>query len=178
MTIKSAIKYFKTITIGTAISTLLLGCVDQIEFESNSTTRLLVVDGRITNSDGPHPLKLGITTSPDKIATPVEGAEITIFDNLSNQEDYFEIEPGIYLLPGNIVKGNPGVEYFIEITLPNGSKFRSVPEIMPDEEIGITDSVNLEFGICREINIEKCCKCITKFSNTRNGQSCIFKMAC
>jgi len=149
MTIKETIEFFKTITIGTAISTLLLGCVDQIDFESNSATRLLVVDGRITNSDGPHSLKLGITTgittSPDKIATPVEGVDITIFDNLGNKEDYFEIEPGIYLLPGNIVKGNPGVEYFIEITLPNGSKFRSVPDIMP-EEIEITDSVILEFG--------------------------------
>jgi len=149
MIITEAIGYFKTFTIGTAISTLLLGCIDQIDFESNSATRLLVVDGRITNSNGPHSLKLGITTGittiPDKITKPVEGAEIMIFDNLGNKEDYFEIEPGIYLLQGNIVKGIPGVEYFIEFTLSNGSKFRSVPEIMP-EEIEITDSVILEFA--------------------------------
>ncbi len=148
MTIKVAIEYFRTITI-TAVSILLWGCVDQIEFESEGVARILVVDGRISNSRGPHSLKLGITTgittSPDKIATPIEGADITIFDNLGNKEDYFEIEPGIYLLQGNIVKGIPGVEYFIEITLPNGSKFRSVPEIMPGE-IEITDSVILEFG--------------------------------
>jgi len=149
MIITEAIGYFKTFTIGTAISTLLLGCIDQIDFESNSATRLLVVDGRITNSNGPHSLKLGITTglntTPDKIATPVAGAQITIFNNLGNQEDYFGIEPGIYLLQGNIVKGMPGVEYFIEITLSNGSKYRSTPELMP-EEIETTDSVILEFG--------------------------------
>jgi len=149
MTIKIAIKYFKTITIGTAISTLLLGCIDQIDFESKSATMLLVVDGRITNSDGPHSLELGITTgintTPDKITTPVEAAQITIFDNLGNQEDYFEIEPGIYLLPGNIVKGIPGVEYFIEITIFNGSKFRSVPETMP-QKIENNDSIIFEFG--------------------------------
>lgn len=149
MTIQEVIKYFKTFTFGTAACTLLLGCIDQIDFESNSDTRLLVVDGRITNSDGPHSLELGITTgittTPDKIVTPVEGAQIAIFDNLGNQEDYFEIEPGVYMVPGNIVKGIPGVEYFIEITLFNGSKFRSVWETMP-QEIETEDSVILELG--------------------------------
>ncbi len=149
MTIKFAITYFKTFAIGTAITTLLLGCVDQIDFESNSATRLLVVDGRISNSSGPHALELGITTgintTPDKIMAPVEGADITIFDNLDNQEDYFETEPGNYLLPGDVVKGIPGVEYFIEITLSNGSRFRSVPETMP-QKIEIKDSIIFDFG--------------------------------
>ncbi len=148
MIIKVEITFFKTFALGTAITTLLLGCVDQIDFESKSATRLMVVDGRITNSDGPHSLELGITTeintTPDKITAPVEGADITIFDNRGNQEDYFETEPGNYLLPGDVVKGIPGVEYFIEITLSNGSKFRSVPDTMP-QEIEITDSIILEF---------------------------------
>ncbi len=149
MTIKFAITYFKTFAIGTALSALLSGCVDQIDFESKGATRLLVVDGRINNSSGPHLLKLGITnginTTSDNITTPVEGGQVTIFDNLGSQEDYFETGPGNYLLPGNIVKGIPGVEYFIEITLSNGSKFRSVPESMP-QAIEITDSIILEFG--------------------------------
>ena len=139
MTIKAAIKYFKSFTIGTAISTLLLGCVEEIDFESGSTPRLLVVDGRITNSGSFHVIKLGMTTanlvitngkiSSLDIVIPVKFADITIFDNLGNQEDYFETEPGVYLLYGNILYDaiysiyNIGIIFRLYIISPDYKKY-------------------------------------------------------
>lgn len=107
-------------------------CIDEITFEpSERVQSQLVVDGNITTHPGPHVLKLS-STQNDKLSKPfpVTDAKITIFDDLGNSEDYLQLgfEPGVYHLLNEIVRGEVGRSYFIEITLRDGSVFRSEPE--------------------------------------------------
>lgn len=138
-----------TLTLLCIFNCLLISCVEVIDFEVERKGGQLVVDGKITNREGQHMLKLSRTSKEERISTPLSGANITIFDDLGNQEQYTQVEEGEYLLEGLTVKGIDGTTYFIEITLPDGSLYRSQPETMP-RLLG-SDSVYYEFDTEEEL---------------------------
>ena len=108
------------------------GCIEKIEFETKPGQQLLVVDGQITQSVGPQTLRLSRSAPLGQGApTPVTNAQVTIFDELGHQENYFETEAGLYLLSGHTVQGREGGTYYIEIRLDENTVYRSQPETMP-----------------------------------------------
>lgn len=108
------------------------GCIEKFEFNTSEGDHLLVVNGSITQGNGPYELQLSRTT---KFGTgpsePVINAQITIFDENDQQESFFEAEPGIYRCLGNTVCGEEGGTYFIEIRTDENTIYRSSPETMP-----------------------------------------------
>lgn len=130
---------------------LLNGCIETIDFDVKRTGGRLVVDGTITDSPGPHQLKLRRTAGREKITDPLTGAGIRIEDNLGNSEYYFEKEEGVYELTGHTVKGVPGRSYTLEITIDDGQKiYRSEPEVLPGSLA--SDSIFYEFDTVQRLN--------------------------
>lgn len=110
----------------------LSGCINQISFDSEKSEGQLVVSGKIYDSPGPYYLHLGMTTTENTLPIHESGASITIFNSQGEQETYNETETaGRYILPGNIVSGERGGTYHIEIELQDGRTFSSIPETIP-----------------------------------------------
>lgn len=110
---------------------LLINCKDQVDLRGEGSIGVVVVDGKITTLPGPYELRLGLTVGVDQKPNPLQFATATIYDDLGNSEQYTEVKPGVYSVPGNFVQGMPGRAYHVEVTLQDGRKYSSKPEIIP-----------------------------------------------
>lgn len=82
---------------------------------------------------------------------PVTGAHVVIYDDSTQQhETYYETGKGTYTVDGNIVKGQTGHAYHIEVILGDGSIYRSRPEMMP--AISTKDSTYYKIGTETTLN--------------------------
>jgi hypothetical protein len=73
-----------------------------------------------------------MTTTENTLPLPETGASITIFNGEGEQDFYIETETaGRYILQGNIISGERGGTYHIEIELQDGRTFSSLPETIP-----------------------------------------------
>ncbi|MEM9675879.1 MAG: DUF4249 domain-containing protein [Bacteroidota bacterium] len=109
---------------------LIIGCIEPFTFTPEEPVELLVVDGRIDQSAGPYVLRLSRTSTFGKPPIPVLDAQITIYDDQGQQEDYTFVRPGVYQSNGDIVRGEPGRTYYIEIRLDE-QVYQSRPQTMP-----------------------------------------------
>ncbi len=105
-------------------------CIEPFSFTPEEPVELLVVDGRIDQSSGPYELRLSRTSAFGTPPDPVSDAQVTIYDDLGQQERYFSVGPGIYQADGNVVRGEPGRTYYIEIQT-EGDIYQSRPQTMP-----------------------------------------------
>lgn len=110
---------------------IMSGCIDEITFDSEMTSGQLVISGGVYDHPGPYSLELALTNAATALPMPVSGAEIYLVDGEGNRERYVEIESGIYEAAGNSVTGKRGETYHIEISLPDGRTYQSIPETMP-----------------------------------------------
>ena len=109
----------------------LSSCIEPIDLDVERQGGQLFVDGEITNSTRPHVLNLRRSAVNPRITSPETGALITIFDDQGNAEVLIEQEEGQYYHYGNVVKGEKGRSYHLEIQLPDGSTYRSRPVRIP-----------------------------------------------
>jgi len=160
--LRSKAVLFLALTIG------LFACQDVIEFEVNRSGSQLVVDGTIVPGQSPQFLNLGFTSVKEQIPIPINFAEVTLFDENGNSEAYepalAEVDPnlppnpdrpvidGKYQFNADIITPEPGGTYFIEIVLPGGKTYRSLPETIPD--VTIQDSLYTEFIEIEQLNDE------------------------
>jgi hypothetical protein len=122
---------------------LLLSCVQEFEYENQANERHLVIDGGITQKPGNQEIFLHYSTDYGRrIIAPVDGAEVTLFDDQGNSEDYFPAENGKYILSGHSIEIKPGRAYFIEIRRQGGRIYRSDPQVMP--ALTSPDSIHYE----------------------------------
>ena len=107
-------------------------CVEQISFNVIRGGGQIIIDGRLTDEPGEQRIRLGFTAFSARIPEPITGAAITIYDDRGNQEAYLPDpqEQGEYILPGEVIQGEVGRTYFIEVKLPDGRTLRSQPETM------------------------------------------------
>ena len=124
----------KKIIFITTILALLIGlfaCVDEIKLNVDTEQRTLVVDGFVTDSLGNFQLKLSqssvIGIGNDNILDPIPGATVQLLDTDGGSYPYQESvdDPGVYEL--NDFKALRGIQYFIDIILPDGRNFQSEP---------------------------------------------------
>lgn len=119
--------FFVLITIAT-----LTTCVDPIDFKIRKEADLLVVDGSVSDSDGPHTVRLSRTDALGRSDNfpPVPGAQVTLVDEtLGNEVAFNETGAGEYQLFYHCYTGNT---YRLKITLIGGEKYESLPETMPE----------------------------------------------
>ncbi|MFP4603986.1 MAG: DUF4249 domain-containing protein [Bacteroidales bacterium] len=103
----------------TLLSTCLISCIEEIQWETEGFEELLVVDGAFTNEYKKH--KITLTKTADYFSgektPPVEGANVYIksdSENISFVES--TEEPGIYETEDSVA-GYPGMKYTLEIYL-------------------------------------------------------------
>ena len=73
----------------------LISCVEEFQPQLNESDELLVVDGKITNLEGPYTIKLSRSSGLDIHAIePVAGASVVIIEENGPTVSLTEIEPG------------------------------------------------------------------------------------
>jgi Domain of unknown function (DUF4249) len=128
-------------------SFLISSCIDRINIDvPDYYTSQLVVDGMITDEPGPYTIKLSRSTSPEKFflkfAKPVEGAKITLVDDIGTSEVLTENQPGIYQTKADVMQGVIGRSYSIKIETKDGNVYQSTPDTM--KPVGDLDSLYYE----------------------------------
>lgn len=121
-------------------------CADRIEIGETGTNTQLVVDGFISNEQGPYTIKL---SRPSKLGgnlippNPVNARQVTLFDDLGDSETLNAVSEGVYQTSPSGIQGQVGRSYFIRIETRDGKVYESTPEkILP---AGSVDSVYVEF---------------------------------
>ncbi len=116
----------------------LFSCVDEVQLPIRQVERRLVVDGLITDEPPPYPVKLtysgnlkGPLLIPDELA--INGAIVTIEDNFGNRAQLIQdpLNLAFYWMRDARLRGVPGRRYTLRVTLPDGSRYVSRPELMP-----------------------------------------------
>lgn len=108
-------------------------CVDPIHFDSPPPRDLIILDGAITDDEGPYVVRIsrGLRLEADTMAMPVTGAKIVLHSNEGEVESLTEVEPGKYQT-GGVIRGVVGNSYYIDLEMPDGATFASQPEeILP-----------------------------------------------
>lgn len=124
----------------------LVGCVEPIVFEVPNAESLLVVEGYVSNSEGPHQIKLtraASIQSDTTIVIPEEGAAIELFEDRVKVADFVEVGEGNYEIPAGFISGQPGSSYHVEIRTAPGGRYRSLPDQL--QEVGSIDSIKIEY---------------------------------
>ncbi|MGB3779540.1 MAG: DUF4249 domain-containing protein [Tunicatimonas sp.] len=120
-------KFIRTLVIGLVLLTN--ACVEPIAFDTDPVGGQLIVTGRITNAPGGYEITLKRTDQSEAFPVPVNGAQVTLRDDQGQQETFQGQGAGVYRTAGQI-QGQPGETYEIEITLFDGTVYRSRPETM------------------------------------------------
>jgi hypothetical protein len=102
-----------------------VGCKDEFFLNVDTYESLMVVDGLITNEEGPHMVKISHTLPVNYLEKiPYENCIVRLIENTGNNEILTEIEPGKYIT-SNGIKGIVGNEYSISIITPEGKEYHS-----------------------------------------------------
>lgn len=112
------------------IYSLMLACVTPYQPETKSLpNKILIVDGYITNQQGPHQVSLTYSADYTNAALNLRADKATVYvtDSLGKRQDFIEVSPGIYRTPASFT-GITGQRYKLNITLTDGRKYESVPE--------------------------------------------------
>lgn len=114
-------------------------CIERIDFEVERKPGQLIVDGGLTNDGENQTIILSKTAESARIPIPIEDAQITLFDDQGIFAAYYpdRDNPGTYVLGGNNIDVEIGGSYFIEIELSDGTKYRSIPETMPEHKASL-----------------------------------------
>ncbi len=108
-----------------------LGCTEAIEFDTDGVGRQIFIYGSINNSNLPQNVEIRSTTGIVNRSNPIDGARVTLKNSIGGNGTYRQIAPGLYRLNASTINVFPGLDYWIEITLLNGTTYQSVPETMP-----------------------------------------------
>ena len=118
------------------IALILQGCREVYYPEIEKYENILVVDGLITDQEGPHMVRLSRSFAFDEnLPDPETGAVVIIFDESMNEHIFSEDQPGVYLSDKDL-KGEIGRSYMLYVSTMDEQAYesewvelRSVPEI-------------------------------------------------
>lgn len=107
-------------------------CITPFDFQSIGLKRSLVIDASLTNETKAHFVNLSYTFEIDTSRNdPAEGASVAFIDDNGVRTALSERSPGLYTTDSSFT-GVPGTSYVLEVTLADGSEYRSTPELMPE----------------------------------------------
>jgi len=94
----------------------LYSCQKVINIDLNSASPQTVIEGNISDQQGPYTVKLTQTVnfSATNDFPPISGALVTVGDNAGNSETLTETSPGIYTT--STLQGIPGRTYKLSVT--------------------------------------------------------------
>lgn len=120
-------------------------CVKPYDFESVSYEQVMVVDATISDSEGPYEVILSYTY-PIELGDreAISGASVQVVDGNETVIVFEESADGIYHSPVEF-RGETGMEYRLEIDLPNGKSYQSeFVRLLPSPAI---DSIYARYAV-------------------------------
>lgn len=129
---------------------ILVSCISPYDPKITQDNPKLVVDGLITNQNGPHQVRLSYSAAYNNDESIfdryIENATVAIQDDKGIQIQLRHIRSGIYETAAD-VKGEIGRSYSVQIVLQNGFEYHSIPELLkPVPEIDTVISEYNEFS--------------------------------
>jgi hypothetical protein len=111
---------------------VLVSCQEVFEPRIKADAQYMVVDGMITNSYGPHTVRIFYTKpfGDPYPGNPISNATVSIIDSNGNITSLVEKAMGIYETP-DVFKGEVDVEYILEIVTIDGMHFQSRAQAIP-----------------------------------------------
>lgn len=137
----SAVLKFLSLLFIFIIGTTFSGCRELVEIDLPNQNPQLVIEAEITDSPGPHYVKLSLSQeyfSKDELP-PVENAIVTIRDNEGQEEILTQLEPGLYITQN--LKGINGRTYTLTIEW-NGNLYQGKDTLL---EEAVIDSLEYRF---------------------------------
>lgn len=104
-----------------AITTsLFFSCQKIINVDLNVAAPCIVIEGQVTNLDGPYTVLISKSGSyfNQPVLPPVSGAEVILTDNTGISDTLNEINPGIYIT--STTMGEPGRTYSLSVSEETG----------------------------------------------------------
>lgn len=133
-----------SILICLSLSALFWGCIDLIELEGTRQPGQLVISGRVSNSKGPHIVHISRSAESDRVSLPLGRVRVKVVDEFGQEGIFNEQWEGRYVLEPNRMQFITGRSYFLDVELPDGSRYRSQPERLPSIEGSL--SIRNEFS--------------------------------
>lgn len=98
-----------------SVSWICTSCRKVIDLDLNSSNPEIVIEGNVSNGPGPYVVQLTKTINFDETNNfpPVNGAVVTIRDNIGNTDILTEGPTGVYKTTS--LTGVPGRNYFLEV---------------------------------------------------------------
>jgi hypothetical protein len=125
--------------------TLLMACVEKVDFQVPPAKFQIVVEGFISDSPGPYSVTISEAMNVDLdgvIRVPITSAILTLFDDQGNLEKFSEVSPGTYSTAG-IIQGKVGHAYHIRIETLEGKIFESEPDVL--HPVGEVEEIRFEY---------------------------------
>lgn len=103
-----------------------------IDLKTEGAESRLLINGRVTDGLAGNEVTISTTSPYNGQQDPVSGAIVHLLENEIELAQYVEYEPGKYRLD-YVDSAKVGQNYQLLVSLPNGSTFRSLPSVMPDQ---------------------------------------------
>ena len=104
---------------------LVIGCIEEIDFETETFESALVIEATITNEMGDQEIVLSRTFRFEEDGpVPESGATVRILSNGASI-GFSEVEPGIYRSDAPFA-AQPNIDYQLKITTSNGRSYSSI----------------------------------------------------
>jgi len=112
------------------------GCKDvYTPKELNSDDKILVINGSITNTAGPHKVNLCYATAfLDKTRQYINNAKVWVVDGNGQSYDFTNQGDGNYFTTTNQLVGEVGQTYTLMVELLNGNQYKSTTTIMAEPQ--------------------------------------------
>lgn len=121
------------------------GCQEVIEIDLNKVPPAIVIEGNVTDQPGPYKVQLTTTVNFDQPNQfpAVQGATVTLSDNLGNSDLLVESAPGIY--SSTTLTGVPGRNYFLKV-ISGGKEYTATSSMAAAVPIDTILVDSLTFG--------------------------------
>ncbi|WP_017733345.1 DUF4249 domain-containing protein [Nafulsella turpanensis] len=120
---------------------LLIGCREEVVFDLPVEDPQLVIEAELTDTEGPHTVRLSLTQDyfSDAPPPPVTEALVIISDNKGHADTLEQIEPGLYVTDS--LEGVIGRSYTLHIEW-NGNVYEDTGTLL---EEAVIDSLNYRY---------------------------------
>ena len=115
----------------TSIVLLLTGCSEVVDLNIGAQNERIVIFGKVTDGTAGNELSIAFTSPVGGEQEPVSEADAVLLENGNPIGRYEERAPGQYRLNLNGDSARTGRTYELQVTLRDGTQYRSQPAIMP-----------------------------------------------
>lgn len=113
------------------MSIIVFSCSDVVDLKTGDGLRSLVIFGRVTDGLAGNEVFVGFTSPFGAEQEGISGAKLSLIENGSVLGDYVDIGNGNYRLDLNGDSARVGRTYELQLELPDGRQYRSLPSVMP-----------------------------------------------